>query len=186
MKPRVFGYARSDSVESRAVDRSIGPQRMGPNMAAVTRACGTFARAGYKRGGDTFEPERGRDLECLLRNHLRRGDLLVVVSVTHLAVDMGNLRGILKFLDNKGVKVCVLKSSGTSADPEAKRYENDFRREGMKRAKATGTHIGRPRTVDRAAVRRLAADGLSVRAIAKQLGGVSKSSVQRYLGEVAG
>ncbi|MFZ3353140.1 MAG: hypothetical protein WA268_19995 [Xanthobacteraceae bacterium] len=154
-------------------------------MLALVRATAAFARAGYKRAGEADEAKPGSDLLYLLHK-LRRDDLLVVVSVTHLAPDTAELRKLLDRLTKNGVKLHILRSSGTSADDPLKRYENDFRRAGMQRAKAAGTHIGRPRTVDRTAVRRLSADGLSVRAIAKQLGGVSKSSVQRCLGEVAG
>ena len=53
--------------------------------------------------------------------------------------------------------------------------------EGQRRARARGTHIGRPlRAVDEARVMRLRAEGMSVRAVARALG-VSRTVVERVL-----
>jgi DNA invertase Pin-like site-specific DNA recombinase len=55
-------------------------------------------------------------------------------------------------------------------------------REGIATAKAEGRYKGRPPSLDRAAVRRMQADGLRPTAIAAQLG-IARSSVYRLLEE---
>jgi DNA invertase Pin-like site-specific DNA recombinase len=53
--------------------------------------------------------------------------------------------------------------------------------EGQRRARARGTHIGRPRrAVDEARIMRLRAEGMSVRGVARALG-VSRTVVERVL-----
>jgi DNA invertase Pin-like site-specific DNA recombinase len=166
-----FGYTRPDPVEQSAVP-SNGPVPMGPNAAAL-------ARAGVHPLRMVFEAEPGDKLWRQLRG-MQRGDQLVVVSIADLADTTAGLRPILQKLEDKGLKIRVLQSRGHPGDPPMKKIESDFRLAGMQRAKASGKHIGRPPSVDVESVRKLFADGLGVRAIAKQLG-IGRSSVSRVL-----
>ena len=167
-----FGYTRPDPVEQSAVP-SNGRVPMGPNAAATDQSELSIRFSWF------FEAEPGDKLWRQLRV-MHRDDQLVVVKIADLADTTAGLRPILQKLDDKGLKLRVLQSRGHPDDVPMKKFESDFRRAGMQRAKASGKHIGRKRTVDVAAVRKRADDGMTPAEIAAELG-IGRSSVYRAL-----
>lgn len=150
----------------------------------------------------------GREqLEAAL-NHVRKGDVLLVTRLDRLARSIVDLR---KTIDRLAAKGCDFKAlqqgtiDTTRSDGKLllnilasfAEFENDLRRErqaeGIAVAKATDKdkpreqrrYKGRPVTVDPAEVRRLAAEGLGVVAIAEKLG-IGRTSVWRALKEDTG
>lgn len=140
---------------------------------------------------------------CL--DYLREGDTLHVHSIDRLARSLQDLQVLIDSLLAKGVTVkfhkenLAFQNHGTK-DPFAKllfqvlgafaEFERNIirerQREGIARAKEAGVykarHGGRKKTVDRAKVQQLRAEGVPFRKIADQLG-CSLSSVQRCLAE---
>lgn len=145
---------------------------------------------------------------CL--EYLREGDTLHVHSIDRLARSLQDLQVLVESLLAQGVTVKFHKENLTfqhygpdngTQDPFAKllfqvlgafaEFERNIirerQREGIAKAKQAGVykarHGGRKKTVDRAKVQELRAQGVPFRKIADQLG-CSLSSVQRCLGEV--
>jgi DNA invertase Pin-like site-specific DNA recombinase len=140
---------------------------------------------------------------CL--EYLREGDTLHVHSIDRLARSLQDLQGLIESLLAQGVTVKFHKENLTfqnhgTQDPFAKllfqvlgafaEFERNIirerQREGIAKAKQAGVykarHGGRKKTVDRAKVQELRAQGVPFRKIADQLG-CSLSSVQRCLEE---
>jgi hypothetical protein len=106
--------------------------------------------------------------------------LLVIPSLDHFGSAV--IRdGVLRTLIQNGVR---LKVQNASADDEAvlAKFKADARRARFDRAKERGAYrnCGRPRKIDPAAVRKLAADGLTLGKIAAQLG-IGRTSADRIL-----
>jgi DNA invertase Pin-like site-specific DNA recombinase len=121
-------------------------------------------------------------------------DVIVVTKLDRLARSVHHLLAVAKELEALGVNLVVLDQAINTTTPSGRllfhvlasvaEFERDPIRErvvaGMRRARAAGRHLGRPRrhAIDPAEVRRLLADGLSLRQIGKRLG-VHPFAVQR-------
>ena len=139
--------------------------------------------------------KRAKLAECLA--FLREGDVLAVTKPDRLARSTAELLAIEAELSKRGVGLMILSMGGERLDtrnPTSKlmltilagvaTWERDImlerQREGIAKAKAAGKYKGRPRSLDAAAIRRLAANKVGPAAIAKQLG-IARSSVYRVL-----
>ena len=115
---------------------------------------------------------------------VREGDTIVVSRLDRFARSLTDLFHMLDELSRKGVAFqCVHQSIDTSSSTgkltlailgAVAEFENDIRRErqcsGIAKAKANGVYKGRKAGIDAAQVRGLAAQGMTVSAIAGQLG----------------
>ena len=130
---------------------------------------------------------------------VRDGDTLVVTKIDRLARSTIRLWEIVEGLDTKGVGLRVLNLGGEVVDTKSAtgkliltifagfaQFEREMmlerQREGIAKAKAEGAYKGRKPTARAKAedARRLAAEGLTVTAIAKTLG-IGRASVYRAL-----
>ena len=124
---------------------------------------------------------------------VRKGDVLIVTRLDRLARSILDLRAIVDGLASKGVGLRALQGGDFNASTSTGKamigflgvmaeFENDLRRdrqlEGIANAKAQGRHLGRPPSVDQAAIRKALDAGESPSAIAKRLG-VGRASVYR-------
>lgn len=126
----------------------------------------------------------------------RQGDTLVVTKLDRLARSVTHLGKILEALEAKGVALRILNLGVDTATPTGKlmlnvlggvaQFEREMmlerQREGIAKAKVAGAYKGRKPTVRAKAdeIKALAAQGLSMGAIATQLG-IGKGSVHRAL-----
>lgn len=126
----------------------------------------------------------------------RAGDTLVVTKLDRLARSVTHLGKILEALEGRGVGLRILSLGVDTATPTGKlmlnvlggvaQFEREMmlerQREGIAKAKAAGAYKGRKPTVRAKAdeIKALAAQGLSMGAIAAQLG-IGKGSVHRAL-----
>lgn len=129
---------------------------------------------------------------------VRDGDTLVVTRLDRFARSLSDLYALLERLTGRGVAFHCLRQSIDTATSTGKltlailgavaEFENDLRRErqrdGIEKAKARGVYQGRRVTIDYNVVRRLADDGLSAGAIARQLD-ITRTSVYRIIGTFA-
>jgi DNA invertase Pin-like site-specific DNA recombinase len=139
--------------------------------------------------------QRAKLTECL--TFLREGDVLTVTKPDRLARSTAELLSIEADLTKRGVGLVVLSMGGEKLDtrkPTSKlmltilagvaTWEREImlerQREGIAKAKAEGRYKGRPQSLDRAAIRRMKADGIGPAVIAARLG-VARSSVYRIL-----
>lgn len=137
-----------------------------------------------KRSGTTTEGRQA--LEDALE-FCREGDALVVTRLDRLARSGGDLYSIVNRLNAKGVAFRCLQQGAVDTTSSMGKlvlgilgavaeFETDIRRErqrdGIERTKAANPerYRGRRPTVDREAIRALAAQGIGPTAIAKQLG----------------
>lgn len=133
------------------------------------------------------------ELETIIQ-FARTGDTLIVTRIDRLARFVGDLAGIVKRLEAKGVSLsvieqpidtstaagrCFLQMLGVFAE-----FETAIRRErqleGIAKAKAEGIYRGRKPTIDADRIKALAAQGMGATAIAKELK-VARASVYRLL-----
>ena len=126
----------------------------------------------------------------------RRGDTVVVTKVDRLARSIADLSSIVRELEGKGVALRALDQpidTGTAAGKAFLQmlgvfaeFETAIRRErqldGIAAAKKAGVYKGRPPSIDAAAVRALAAEGVGGSEIARRLG-IGRASVYRLLEE---
>ena len=128
----------------------------------------------------------------------RKGDVLVVTKLDRLARSVAHLSEITARLEKKGVALRVLAINLDTSTPTGKlmlnmlgavaQFEREMmlerQREGIAKAAAEGKYKGRAPTARAKAddVRRLAREGLTREAIAKQLG-IGIASVYRILAE---
>ncbi len=137
-------------------------------------------------------------------DYAREGDTVKVHSIDRLARDLRDLQSIISQLNDKGVTISFLSESLTFSagadDAFAKlqlqmmgafaEFERNIIRkrqaEGIAKAKERGVYKNRKRktVIDRDAVRKLKADGLSTYKIADQMG-ISRMSVHRILNNAA-
>ncbi|MCP1591977.1 DNA invertase Pin-like site-specific DNA recombinase [Methylorubrum extorquens] len=126
----------------------------------------------------------------------REGDTLVVTKLDRLARSVVHLGKIIETLEAKGVALRILDLGVDTSTPTGKlmlnvlggvaQFEREMmlerQREGIAKAKAEGAYKGRKPTARAKAeeIRALAAQGLSMGAIAAQLG-IGKGSVHRVL-----
>lgn len=126
----------------------------------------------------------------------RMGDSLVVTKLDRLARSVTHLGKIIDALEAKGVALRILNLGVDTATPTGKlmlnvlggvaQFEREMmlerQREGIAKAKAEGAYRGRKPTARAKAgeIQALAAEGLSMARIAKQLG-IGVGSVHRVL-----
>jgi DNA invertase Pin-like site-specific DNA recombinase len=127
---------------------------------------------------------------------VREGDALVVTKLDRLARSVVHLGQIIEQLTAKGVSLRILSMGVDTATPTGKlmlnvlgsvaQFEREMmlerQREGIAKAKAEGKYKGRKPTARAKAdeIKALAAQGLSMGAIAQRLG-IGKGSVHRVL-----
>lgn len=126
----------------------------------------------------------------------RSGDTLVVTKLDRLARSVTHLGNIIAMLEGKGVALRIVNLGVDTATPTGKlmlnvlggvaQFEREMmlerQREGIAKAKGEGAYKGRKPTARAKAeeVKALAAEGLSMGAIAIKLG-IGKGSVHRAL-----
>ena len=134
-------------------------------------------------------------LEAALE-YAREGDVLIVTKLDRLARSVSHLGQIVERLEAKGVALRILALNLDTSTPTGKlmlnmlgavaQFEREMmlerQKEGVAKAKAEGKYKGRAPTARAKAedVRRLAAEGATKEAIAKQLG-IGVASVYRVL-----
>lgn len=185
-KARLFGYARVSTT-----DQSLDIQLAALEAAGVERRdIFSERRSGTTRAG------RAQLADAL--HYMREGDTLIITRLDRLARSLRDLLTIVEEIAAKGFHLRVLEQNvdtGTSAGRAFlgmlgvfAQFETDIRRErqaeGIAKAKADGRMTGRPRTVDKEAVRALAREGVTKYQIAKRLG-CDRASVYRALAESA-
>ena len=151
----------------------------------------------YVDHGVSGAKERRPALDALVRAvRARRVDVVACIKLDRLARSTHHLVTLAKELAALGVDLVVLDQAIDTTTPAGRllfhvlaaisEFERDLIRErviaGVRRAKAQGRHLGRPRRhrVDTDRVRELLAGGLSVRAVGRALG-VPHVCVQRAL-----
>jgi DNA invertase Pin-like site-specific DNA recombinase len=128
----------------------------------------------------------------------REGDVFTVTKIDRLARSVGDLVRILESLEAKKVGVRILNLGMDTRGPTGKlivnvlgcvaQFEREMmlerQREGIARAHAEGRYRGRKRTAaeKRAEVLRLAAEGVTRKAIGEHIG-ISEATVYRILKE---
>jgi DNA invertase Pin-like site-specific DNA recombinase len=129
----------------------------------------------------------------------REGDTLVVTKLDRLARSVGDLLGMVKRLEDKGVALRILDFGGSALDTKGPtgrliltmvgaigEFERSLmlqrQREGIAKAKAEGKYKGRKPTAREkgAEARKLHAGGMGATEIAKQLN-IGRASVYRVL-----
>jgi DNA invertase Pin-like site-specific DNA recombinase len=183
----LIGYARTSTTEQTAgLDAQIRDLKAAGAEKLFSEQCSSKA-------------QRPKLTECL--RFLREGDTLVVTKPDRLARSTADLLSIAEDLSTRGVGL-VIQSMGmdtrNGSNPTAKlmlavigaiaQFERELilerQREGIAKAKSEGRYKGRPPSLDRAAVRRMQAEGIRPTAIAEKLG-VARSSIYRILEEAA-
>jgi DNA invertase Pin-like site-specific DNA recombinase len=181
----IVGYARTSTSEQRAgLDAQVRDLKAAGAEKIFSEQVSSVA-------------QRPKLAECL--RFLRDGDTLMVTKPDRLARSTLELLRISEELAQARVGL-VIHSMGldtrNGSNPTAKlmlsvlaaiaQFERDLmlerQREGIARARAEGKYKGRPQSLDRAAVRRMKADGIGPAAIAAKLG-IARSSVYRLLEE---
>src|SRR5215472_12976282 len=165
-------------------------------LRAFTVARGWTA-AEFVDHGVSGTKEKRPALEALLASvRARRVDVLVCVKLDRLARSVHHLVAMVREFQVLGVDLVVLDQAVDTTTPAGRllfhvlsaisEFERDLIRDrvlaGLRRARARGRHLGRPRQydVDVATVRDLIAQGLSRRAVARRLG-VHHSAISRVL-----
>ena len=176
----VYGYARVSSTDQ---DLSI--------QEAALRAAGCDPIRAEKRSGSTTENRT--ELRTLI-DFARRGDTIVVTRIDRLARSIADLSAIVRELEAKGVALRATEQpvdTGTAAGKAFlgmlgvfAEFETNLRRErqleGIAAAKKAGVYKGRPVSIDAAAVKALATEGVGGSEIARRLG-IGRASVYRLL-----
>lgn len=179
----IVGYARVSSLQQ---DHASQVDRL--------TAAGASKVFSEKRSG--LDKERPGLARCL--EYLRDGDTLIVTKLDRLARSTVDFYRIVKELQDKGVAFKALDDDKMDTSSRTGKFlmgilaliaefETEIRRErqmeGIARAKAEGRSGGRPRLVTpeiEATMHRLRGEGVSIRAIAGQVG-FSKATVQKVL-----
>jgi DNA invertase Pin-like site-specific DNA recombinase len=154
----------------------------------------------YVDHGVSGAKERRPSLDALLKAARgRKLDVIVVTKLDRLARSVHHLLTLARDLDALGVGLVVTEQAMDTTTPSGRllfhvlasvaEFERDLIRErvvaGMRRARAAGKHLGRraAHAIDAAQAHALLADGLSLRAVARQLGvhpfAVSRSLARR-------
>ena len=180
-----IGYARVSTLDQ---DTSV--------QVDALKAAGCDVIREEKASGTTTA---GRAELATVLAFLQKGDTLVVTRVDRLARSIGDLQVIVRTIREKGAALACTEQpidTGTAAGKAFldmlgvfAEFETNLRRErqmeGIAKAKTEGVYKGRKPSIDAAAVRNLAADGLGATEIAKRLG-ISRASVYRMTtGEAA-
>lgn len=177
----VVGYARVSSFGQALEVQTAALQEAGCDKV--------FAE---KRSGTTQE---GREELRRALEYVREGDVFVVTRIDRLARSVSDLGEIVAALTAKGVSFRALQQGEFDTTAATGRlflimlgafaeFETNLRRErqieGIAKAKAEGRYKGRPVTVDKAAIRRLHAEGVKPMHIAQRLG-IARSTVYEAL-----
>lgn len=180
--PVLIGYARTSTLEQAA-----GFEAQLRELQA--QGCEKL----FKEQVSSVSPRK--ELETALE-FAREGDTLVVTKLDRLARSVVHLGKILEALESKAVALRILDLGVDTSTPTGRlmlgvlggvaEFERammlERQREGIAKAKAEGAYKGRKPTARAKAeeIRALAAQGLSMGAIAAQLG-IGKGSVHRAL-----
>lgn len=169
--PETVGYARVSSVG----------QSLDVQIEKLAECDKLFQEK--KSGVDRKRPELARALE-----YVREGDTLVITRIDRLARSLGDMLDITRELERKGVNLKVIDQSIDTATPAGRamlqmlgvfaEFETAIRKErqmdGIAKAKAdgtkTGNSFGRPVRLDHDRIKRLRDEGMSMGAIAKDVG----------------
>ncbi len=177
-----IGYARVSTIDQ---DFEIQRQRLHAEGCLIVRA---EKVSGASRNGRT-------ELATIIE-FLREGDELIVTRLDRLGRDTRDVLNIVYECGQRGAFVTVLDPHvstrgeighviltvlGMVAQME-RRFIKERQREGIERAKLTGRYIGGKARFDYKRIRSLAASGVGVTAIAKQIG-CSRMQVYRILKE---
>ena len=173
---------------------STGQQNYETQIERLKAAGATKVFTEKRSGLDGERPELARCLE-----YVREGDVLMVTKLDRLARSTSDLYRVVSGLTEKGVGFKVLDDEAVDTSTRTGKlvmgilaliaeFETEIRRErqmeGIARAKAEGRVGGRPKLITEeteATMRKLRADGMSIRKIAAEVG-FSKASVQKVLG----
>ncbi|WP_370693945.1 recombinase family protein [Methylobacterium sp. NEAU K] len=175
---------------------SISPVQSQPvrslSIQEVTlRAAGCELIRAEKKSGASTE---GRTELRTLIDFARKGDTIVVTRIDRLARSIADLAGIVRELEAKGVALRATEQPVDTSTAAGKaflgmlgvfaEFETNLRRErqldGIAKAKAQGVYKGRPASINAAAVKSLAAEGVGGSEIARRLG-IGRASVYRLL-----
>jgi len=158
------------------------------------KAAGATKVFSEKRSG--LDGGRLQLAECM--RYVREGDTLLVTKLDRLARSTADLYKIVTDLNDRGVGFKVLDDAAVDTTSRTGKlvmgilaliaeFETEIRRErqmeGIARAKAEGRMGGRPKLVTEkveAEIRKLRAEGISIRKIAAEIG-FSKATVQKVL-----
>lgn len=176
----VYGYARVSTTDQ---DLSL--------QEAALRAAGCELVRAEKKSGTSTE---GRTELRTLMDFARKGDTIIVTRVDRLARSIADLAGIVRELEAKGVALRATEQpidTGTAAGRAFLQmlgvfaeFETNIRRErqleGIAAAKKAGVYKGRPVSIDAAAIKSLAEEGVGGSEIARRLG-IGRASVYRLL-----
>jgi DNA invertase Pin-like site-specific DNA recombinase len=176
---RAAVYARVSTTEQ-TPENQLRPLR------AFTAARGWEATEHVDHGVSGAKESRPA-LDALLKAARRRQvDCVVVTKLDRLARSVRHLLSLAKELEALGVALVVLDQAIDTTTPSGRllftmlgavaEFERDLIRDrvvaGMRRARAQGKHLGRPRgsRIDIQRASALLAEGLSLRAVGRQLG----------------
>jgi len=157
--------------------------------------------AEYVDHGISGAKEHRPALDAMLKAaRSRKVDVIVVTKLDRLARSVHHLLSVAKELEALSVGLVVTEQALDTTTPSGRllfhvlasvaEFERDLIRDrvraGMQRARAQGKHLGRRarHSIDTVEAGRLLADGLSLRATARQLG-VHPFAVSRALGTVS-
>jgi len=175
-----IGYARVSTIDQ---DFEIQQQRLKAEGCVIVRA---EKVSGASRDGRT-------ELATLIE-FLREGDELVVTRLDRLGRDTRDVLNIVHDCEQRGAFVTILDPHvstrgemgymiltvlGMVAQME-RRFIKERQREGIERAKSAGRYVGGKVRIDHQKIRQLAAVGLGVTAIAREIG-CSRMQVYRVL-----
>lgn len=179
-----IGYARTSTVEQVA-----GFEAQVREL--TTAGCEKIFQEQVSSVADRQELERAIEFA-------REGDSFVVTKIDRLARSMSHLMQVLSTLEKKNVRVKILNLGMDTSTPTGKltlmvlgavaQFEREMmlerQREGIAKAHAEGKYRGRKRTAaeKRYEVLKLAADGVTRKAIGEQIG-ISEATVYRILKE---
>ncbi len=176
----LYGYARVSSID----------QDLEIQQSALRDAGCEIIRSEKVSGIST----NGRDELRTLLDFIREGDVIVVTRIDRLARSVRDLQEIVHELRLKKADLKATEQPIDTSSPAGKafldmlgvfaEFETSLRRErqmeGITKAKARGVYKGRRPTIDRQAIRDLAANGVGASQIARTLG-VGRASVYRVL-----
>lgn len=180
----MYGYARVSSL-SQSTDVQVARLK-----AAGCELVREEAASGGSRAGRS-------ELEAILL-FIRPGDTLVVVKLDRLGRSTRDVLNLVHELESKGGALRVLEPEIDTSKPEGKiilttlsmvaemelTFIKERQRAGIEAAKAKGVYHGRKRTIDRAAVQQLRAQGVGATEIARRLG-IGRASVYKALASIA-
>lgn len=178
----IVGYARTSTLEQEA-----GLEAQVRDLTAL--GCEKL----FSEQASSVGPRKALDAAL---EFVRSGDTLVVTKLDRLARSVTHLGSIITALEAKGVALRIVNLGVDTSTPTGKlmlnvlggvaQFEREMmlerQREGIAKAKAEGAYKGRKPTARAKTeeVKALAAEGLSMSAIATRLG-IGKGSVHRAL-----